>query len=106
MPFRDCVVHIEDGCTSIIAGNHDLPLDMHDDWYEKHYHRWHRTEKQVCTPPLLRRDGLVGSWNSVQTVIGVNVPCPEMLAVLAMSLNHVNDSISDLDHPNIVNGTS
>ncbi|KZT06465.1 Metallo-dependent phosphatase, partial [Laetiporus sulphureus 93-53] len=30
----------------IIAGNHDLPLDHHDDWYEKNYMRWHRTQKQ------------------------------------------------------------
>ncbi|KAH9947182.1 Metallo-dependent phosphatase-like protein [Amylocystis lapponica] len=30
----------------IIAGNHDLPLDMHNDWYANNFHRWHSTEKQ------------------------------------------------------------
>ncbi|KZT70277.1 Metallo-dependent phosphatase [Daedalea quercina L-15889] len=30
----------------IIAGNHDLPLDHHDDWYNKNYHRWHELSKQ------------------------------------------------------------
>ena len=32
---------------SIIAGNHDLPLDHHDDWYNKNYQRWHGRSKQV-----------------------------------------------------------
>ncbi|KAH9919681.1 uncharacterized protein B0H18DRAFT_1026667 [Fomitopsis serialis] len=30
----------------IIAGNHDLPLDYHDDWYDKNYTRWHGMSKQ------------------------------------------------------------
>lgn len=30
----------------IIAGNHDLPLDHHDDWYDNNYTRWHHTQKQ------------------------------------------------------------
>ncbi|KAI0941226.1 hypothetical protein AcW1_005006 [Taiwanofungus camphoratus] len=30
----------------IIAGNHDLPLDDHDDWYDNNFHRWHSTQKQ------------------------------------------------------------
>ncbi|KAH9833841.1 Metallo-dependent phosphatase-like protein [Rhodofomes roseus] len=30
----------------IIAGNHDLPLDYHDDWYVKNYDRWHGVSKQ------------------------------------------------------------
>ncbi|KAL6307091.1 Metallo-dependent phosphatase-like protein [Sparassis latifolia] len=31
----------------IIAGNHDLPLDQNDDWYEKNWERWHWPEKEV-----------------------------------------------------------
>ncbi|GJE87350.1 metallophosphatase domain-containing protein [Phanerochaete sordida] len=30
----------------IIAGNHDLTLDDHDDWYEREYSRWHRFGKE------------------------------------------------------------
>lgn len=30
----------------IIAGNHDLPLDHHDSWYDNNYSRWHGRQKQ------------------------------------------------------------
>ncbi|CAL1699956.1 unnamed protein product [Somion occarium] len=30
----------------IIAGNHDLSLDHHDEWYDTHYQRWHGQEKE------------------------------------------------------------
>ncbi|KAI0089313.1 Metallo-dependent phosphatase [Irpex rosettiformis] len=31
----------------IIAGNHDLSLDQHDDWYTLHYSRWHRKKQDI-----------------------------------------------------------
>ncbi|OSX59565.1 hypothetical protein POSPLADRAFT_1184327 [Postia placenta MAD-698-R-SB12] len=34
----------------IIAGNHDLPLDHHDSWYDNNYSRWHGRQKQVRDP--------------------------------------------------------
>ncbi|OBZ70361.1 Metallophosphoesterase domain-containing protein 1 [Grifola frondosa] len=33
----------------IIAGNHDLSLDNHDDWYIKNFHRWHSSKPEDVT---------------------------------------------------------
>ncbi|KAK0195534.1 Metallo-dependent phosphatase-like protein [Armillaria mellea] len=41
----------------IIAGNHDLTLDRHDDWYEKNYKGWH-TKPENLEPILELLKGL------------------------------------------------
>lgn len=47
-PWRDALTSLC-AIASVIAGNHDLPLDHHDDWYNQNYQRWHGSSKQVCT---------------------------------------------------------